>query len=90
MRALGLISIGIAAIGFFAYYYMGDSAPPFVIPLIIVSGIAAVFFLLVSLLIKMVQTRKKYECVQCGFTIRGGNPVRYGNVCPRCGGNAFA
>lgn len=90
MRTLGLIGIGVAAIGLFAYYFMGDSAPSFVIPLILVSGIAAVFFLLVSLLIKMVQTRKKYKCLNCGFTIRGGNPVQYGIVCPSCGGNAFA
>ncbi len=90
MRTLGLFSIGMAAIGVFAYYYLGDSAPSFVIPLILVSGTAALFFLLASLLIKMVQTRKKYKCLQCGFTIRGGNPVRYGNVCPKCGGNAFA
>jgi len=89
MRTLGLISIGIAAIGLFAYYFMGESGPPFIIPLIIASGIAAFFFILASLLLKMVQTRKKYECLQCGYTIRGGNPVRYGNVCPSCGGNAF-
>lgn len=90
MRTLGLISIGIAAIGLLAYYFMRDSAPEFVIPLIIVSGVAAVFFILAGLLINMVQTRKKYECLQCGFTIRGGNPVRYGIVCPSCGGNAFS
>ena len=89
MRTLGLISIGIAAIGLFAYYFMGDSAPPFVIPLVIVSGIAAVFFIVAGLFIKVFQSRKKYQCLNCGTIMRGGDPVRLGNVCPNCGGNAF-
>ena len=59
MRTLGLIIIGIAAIGLFVFNFMGDSAPPFIIPLILMSGLSAVFFILASLLIKMVQSRKK-------------------------------
>ncbi len=89
MRTFGLISIGIAAIGLTVYYFMGESAPGFIVPLILVSGIAAIFFLLVSLVAKMFQSRKKYQCVNCGTTLRGGDPVKLGNVCPNCGGAAF-
>ena len=89
MRTLGLISIGMALIGLVAYYFMGEAAPPFILPLILVSGLAAIFFTLVSLVAKMFQSRKKYECMNCGTILRGGDPVRLGNVCPNCGGNAF-
>jgi DNA-directed RNA polymerase subunit RPC12/RpoP len=33
---------------------------------------------------------KKYRCVRCGTIITGGDPIRYANVCPNCGGNVFA
>lgn len=89
MRTLGLISIGIAATGLAAYYFMGESAPPFIVPLILVSGIAAIFFILASMAVKIMQSRKKYQCINCGMKLRGGDPVRLGNVCPNCGGNAF-
>ena len=89
MRNLALISIGIAAIGLVVYYFMGESTPAFIIPLILVSGIAAIFFILASMIAKLFQGRKKYQCVNCGTIMRGGDPVRLGNVCPNCGGNAF-
>ena len=89
MRTFGFISIGIAAVGLAAYYFMGASAPGFIVPLILVSGIAAIFFLLVSLGAKMFQSRKKYQCVNCGTALRGGDPVKLGNVCPNCGGAVF-
>lgn len=89
MRTFGLLSIGLAAIGLAIYYFMGESAPPFIVPLILVSGLAAIFFILVSLAVKMVQSRKKFQCLNCGTILHGGDPVRLGNVCPNCGGNAF-
>ena len=89
MRTLGLISIGIAAIGLAAYYLMGDSSPAFIVPLILVSGIAAIFFIIASLIVKMFRGRKKYQCLECGTILRGSNPVLLGNVCPNCGGNQF-
>ena len=89
MRTLGLISIGIAAIGLAAYYLMGDSSPAFIVPLILVSGIAAILFILASLIVKMFRESKKYQCLECGTILRGSNPVQMGNVCPNCGGNRF-
>jgi DNA-directed RNA polymerase subunit RPC12/RpoP len=89
MRTIGLISIGIAVIGLAAYYFMGESVPPFILPLILVSGIAAIFFILIGMAAKMTQSRKKYQCVNCGFILRGGDPERLGNVCPRCRGSTF-
>jgi len=89
MRSLGLISIGIAAIGLVTYYFLGESTPPFILPLILVSGVAAIFFIVAGLFIKVIQSRKKYQCLNCGTIMRGGDPVRLGNVCPNCGGNAF-
>ena len=89
MRNLALISIGIAAIGLVVSYFMGESAPAFILPLILASGVAAIFFILASMVVKMFQGRKKYHCVNCGTVLRGGNPVRLGNVCPNCGGNTF-
>lgn len=89
MRTLGLISIGIAAIGLVAYYFMGESTPAFILPLILASGLSTIFFVLASLIINMIRSQKKYRCLNCGTVIRGGNPIRYGNVCPNCGGNAF-
>ena len=89
MRTLSLISIAIAVLGLAVYFVMGDSAPPFVLPLILLSGAAAVFFILVGMVINMVQSRKKYHCVNCGTIVRGGDPARLGNVCPQCGGSVF-
>jgi peptidoglycan/LPS O-acetylase OafA/YrhL len=89
MRILGLISIGIAAIGLATYYFMGESSPPFIVPLILVSGLAAILFILLSLLVKMFRSPKKFQCLNCGTILRGGDPVRLGNVCPNCGGNTF-
>jgi DNA-directed RNA polymerase subunit RPC12/RpoP len=43
-----------------------------------------------SLIITRTRTGKKYRCVNCGTILTGGNPIRYGNVCPNCGGNVFA
>ena len=89
MRALGYISIGIAAVGLAVYYFMGESAPQFILPLIVVSVIAAIFIILISLVVKMFRSRKKYHCLNCGYILRGGDPVRLGNVCPNCGGSSF-
>jgi zinc transporter ZupT len=89
MRALSLICIGIAAIGLLAYYLMGASSPPFLLPLIVVSSAAAAFFIVISIIVSVIQNRKTYQCLTCGITIKGFNPLRYGNVCPNCGGNAF-
>ena len=89
MRTLGLISIGIAAVGLVAYYFMGESSPPFILPLVLVSGIAAVFFLLAGLLVNALQNRKKYQCMNCGTTVSGGDPGRLGYVGPNCGGATF-
>ena len=30
-----------------------------------------------------------YQCLTCGTFLRGGDPIRLGNVCPNCGGNTF-
>jgi DNA-directed RNA polymerase subunit RPC12/RpoP len=89
MRILTYISIGVAAIGLAAYYYMGETAPVFILPLILISGTAAVLFLLTSLGARLFQGRKKYQCLNCGTVLRGSDPVRLGNVCPNCGGNTF-
>lgn len=90
MRTFGFISIGIAVVGLAIYYFMGESAPGFIVPLILVSGIAAILFLLVGLVVKMFQSRKKYLCLNCGTILRGGDPVKLGNVCPNCRGAAFS
>lgn len=89
MRSLGLISIGITVIGLAAYVLMGEASPPFIVPLILASGLSALVFSLLGLLIKLAQGRRKYQCLNCGTVIRGGNPVQLGNVCPNCGGCAF-
>ena len=89
MRTLSLISIAIAVLGLAAYSAMGDSAPPFVLPLVLVSGAAAIIFILANMVLNMVQSRKKYRCLNCGTVLHGGDPARLGNVCPNCGGSAF-
>lgn len=89
MRIMTFISIGIAAVGLAVYYLMGETAPAFTLPLILLSGSAAVLFLLISLAARLFKRRKKYQCLNCGMYLRGGDPVRLGNVCPNCGGNAF-
>jgi hypothetical protein len=89
MRAFSFISIGIAGIGLITYFVMGDSAPSFILPLIVVSVIAAIFFLIANIVINAIQNRKQYQCVTCGYAVRGGNPARYGSVCPSCGGSTF-
>ncbi len=90
MRSLGLIFAGIAILGLLAYFFMGTVLPSFVVPLILISGTLAVIFILVSLILSRRGSRKKYRCVRCGTILTGGNPIRYGNVCPNCGGNVFA
>ena len=89
MRIMTFISIGIAAVGLGVYYYMGETAPAFILPLILISGASAVLFLLISLAARLFQGRKQYQCLNCGTYLRGGDPVRLGNVCPNCGGNNF-
>jgi len=91
MRALGIISTGVALLGILAYFLFGDAAPTYVIPVIIVSAVLAVFFFLVGIILNIVAGRgKAYQCLNCGIKVTGGNPVRIGKVCPNCGGNVFA
>jgi DNA-directed RNA polymerase subunit RPC12/RpoP len=90
MRTLGLIFAGISVLGLLAYFFIGAALPVFAVPLILISGILAIIFLLASLIVNRTRSGKKYQCVKCGTIITGGNPIRYGNVCPNCGGNAFA
>jgi DNA-directed RNA polymerase subunit RPC12/RpoP len=89
MRILGLISIGLVVFGLAAYYLMGESSPPFVVPLIIASGFAAVTFILSDMFIRFIQGQKKYQCLNCGKVVRGSNPEQLGYTCPNCGGTAF-
>ena len=89
MRTLGWISSGVALLGLLAYFLLEDATPPFVIPLILVSGILAIFFVFASIIVNKRLTSKKYRCVKCGTTITGGDPTRYGSVCPNCGGHVF-
>jgi DNA-directed RNA polymerase subunit RPC12/RpoP len=90
MRTLGLIFAGIAVLGLLAYFFMGTVLPAYVVPLILISGILGIIFILGSLIIGRTRSGKKYHCVKCGTILTGGNPIRYGNVCPNCGGNVFA
>ena len=90
MRTIGLIFAGIAVLGLLAYFFIGTVLPSFVVPLILISGVLAIIFILGSLIIGRTRSGKKYHCVNCGTTLTGGNPIRYGNVCPNCGGNVFA
>lgn len=90
MRTFGLISAGVAVLGLLAYFFLGDLLPAFVVPLILASGTLAIIFILGSIVLGKTRSGKKYHCVKCGTILTGGNPVRYGNVCPNCGGNVFA
>lgn len=90
MRTLGLIFAGVAVLGLLAYYFMNAVLPAFVVPLILISSILAIIFTLGSIIIGRIRSDKKYQCVKCGTILTGGNPIRYGNVCPNCGGNVFA
>jgi DNA-directed RNA polymerase subunit RPC12/RpoP len=91
MRALGIISTGVALFGILAYFLFGEATPTYVIPVIIVSAVLAVFFFLVGIILSsFVGGRKSYQCVNCGTKVTGGDPVRIGKVCPNCGGNVFA
>jgi DNA-directed RNA polymerase subunit RPC12/RpoP len=90
MRTLGLICSGIAVLGLLAYLFMKDATPSFILPMILVSGALAIIFILISIITGSRMVGKKYRCVKCGTVMTGGDPVRYGNVCPNCGGNVFA
>lgn len=90
MRTVGLIFAGIAVLGLLVYFFIGALLPAYVVPLIIISGILAIIFVLGSLIVGRTGSGKKYHCVKCGTILTGGNPIRYGNVCPNCGGNRFA
>ena len=91
MRALGIISTGIALLGILAYFFFGDAIPTYVIQVIIVSVVLAVFFFLVGIILnRRLGGKKVYQCVNCGTKVTGGNPVRLGKVCQNCGGNVFA
>ncbi len=89
MRTLGWISSGVALLGLLAYFLLKDATPSFVIPLILVSGTLAIFFVIASIIVNRRIASKKYHCVKCGTIITGGDPTRYGSVCPKCGGNVF-
>ena len=91
MRALGIISTGVALLGILAYFLFGDAAPTYVIPVIIVSAALAVFFFLVGIILNIIGGGgRTYQCLGCGIKVTGGDPVRIGKVCPNCGGNVFA
>lgn len=90
MRTFGVIFASIALLGLLAYFFMGTGLPAYAVPLILISGILGIIFILGSLVIGRIRSGKKYHCVQCGTILTGGNPIRYGNVCPICGGNVFA
>lgn len=90
MRTFGLISAGVALLGLLGYFFLKDAMPAFIVPLILISGILAIILLSGSLVISKVRFGKKYQCVNCGTILTGGNPIRYANVCPNCGGNVFA
>ena len=89
MRTLGWISSGVALLGLLAYFLLKDATPSFVIPLILVSGILAIFFVFASIIVNKRLASKKYHCAKCGTIITGGDPTRYGSVCPNCGGHVF-
>jgi DNA-directed RNA polymerase subunit RPC12/RpoP len=89
MRALGWISAGLALLGLLAYFLLGDATPPFVMPLILISGLLAILFIFASIIVSMLTARKMYHCAKCGTTVTGGEPTRYGSVCPICGGHVF-
>jgi DNA-directed RNA polymerase subunit RPC12/RpoP len=89
MRTLGWISSGVALLGLLAYFFLGDTTPSFVIPLILVSGILAIFFIFAGIIVNLLTASRKYRCVTCGTIITGGDPTRYGSVCPNCGGHVF-
>ena len=89
MRVLILICIGIAATGIAVSYFMGESTPDFIVPLIISSGLASILLLLVSVTLKIFRSRQKYQCLSCGTILGGGDPVQMGNVCPNCRGSTF-
>ena len=91
MRTLGLISTGVALLGILAFFLLRDAAPSFVIPVILVSLVLAVFFFLVGIILNIFMSRRKvHQCVNCGTKVSGGDPVRLGKVCPNCGGSVFA
>jgi DNA-directed RNA polymerase subunit RPC12/RpoP len=89
MRTLGWISSGIALLGLVAYFVLQDATPSFVIPLVLVSGSLAIFFVFASIIVNKRLASKEYHCVKCGARITGGDPTRYGSVCPNCGGHVF-
>lgn len=89
MRTLGWISAGLTLLGLFAYFLLGDTTPSFVMLLVFVGGILAVIFILGSIIVNMRSAGKKYHCAKIGTIIKGGNPTRYGSVCPNCGGHVF-
>ena len=90
MRALGWISISVALLGLLVYFFMRDATPDFVVPVILISGALAIIFIIISIIASKLMIGKKYRCVRCGTIITGGDPIRYANVCPNCGGNVFA
>lgn len=89
MRTLGWISTGLALLGLLTYFLLGDTTPSFVVPLILISGILAIIFIFASIIINNLTTRREYRCAKCGTIITGGEPTRYGCVCPNCGGHLF-
>ena len=91
MRTLGLISSGIALLGILAYSVLNDAAPAFIVPVVIVSTVLAIFFILVGSLAGMrTSNRKIYQCIQCGLNLTGKRLKEAGNLCPMCGGKVFA
>jgi DNA-directed RNA polymerase subunit RPC12/RpoP len=91
MRTLGLICASIALLGILAFTFFSDLNPAIVIPIIIVSGIMSVIFILVGgVLGRRTAKRKIYQCVGCGLKFTGQKLKNAGNLCPMCGGSVFA
>jgi DNA-directed RNA polymerase subunit RPC12/RpoP len=91
MRTLGLISSGIALLGILAYSVLKDAAPTFIVPMVIVSTVLAIFFILVGSLASIrTSSKKSYQCIQCGLNLTGKRLKKADNLCPMCGGNVFA
>jgi DNA-directed RNA polymerase subunit RPC12/RpoP len=91
MRTLGLICSVVALLGMLAYFYLKDSTPSFVVPMILVSGTLAILLILVSSIVGIRErNRKIYQCVECKKKLTGRRLRKAGNVCPNCGCMVFA
>jgi hypothetical protein len=89
MRILVLFCMGGAGIGLAATCFMGDSEPAFALPVLLVSGSAAILSIIASLVAKLIRPPRKYQCLNCGKMLQGSDPGSIGILCPNCGGSNF-